>query len=36
MKMLYTQEASAKTALHREKEILAKKVLTKKEKLSLS
>ena len=34
LKMLYTQEASAKTALHREKEMLAKKVLTKKEKLT--
>ena len=32
LKMLYTQEASAKTALHREKEILSKKVERKKEK----
>ena len=36
LKMLYTQEASAKTAIHREKEILSKKVESKKEKLVLS
>ena len=36
LKMLYTQEASAKTALHREKEILSKKVESKKDKLNLT
>ena len=34
LKMLYTQEASAKTALHREKEMLTKKLDKKKDKLN--
>ena len=32
LKMLYTQEASAKTALHREREVLSMKLAKKKEK----
>jgi len=33
LRMLYTQEASAKSQLHREKELLAKKLEKKREKL---
>ena len=36
LRMLYTQEASAKSQLHREKEQITKKLEKKREKLHLS